>query len=65
MVSVIDPIINRIGIGWTYVLLGGLSILVLPLICGAMIIGPRFRIRRQRARDEGSPRVVVEGLVPR
>lgn len=54
MVSVVDPIINGIGIGWTYVLLGGLSVLALPLICGSMIIGPRCRIRRQRARDQES-----------
>ena len=43
---------NGIGIGWTYVLLGGLSILPLALICGAMIIGPRCRIKRQHAKDQ-------------
>ena len=52
--SVLDLIMNGIGIGWTYVLLGGLSILPLPLICGSMIIGPRCRIKRQRARDQES-----------
>ena len=54
MVSIVDPIMNGIGIGWTYVLLGGFTILALPLICGAMIIGPRYRIKRQRARDQES-----------
>jgi hypothetical protein len=57
MVSVLDLIINGIGIGWTYVLIGGLSILPLPLICGAMIIGPRCRIKRQNARDQESARI--------
>ena len=54
LVSVLDPMINGIGIGWTYVLLGGLSILSLPLICGAMIIGPKCRINRQHSRDQES-----------
>ena len=54
MVSVLDLIINGIGIGWTYVLLGGLSILPLPLICGAMIIGPRCRTKRQYVKDQES-----------
>ena len=52
MVSVLDLIINGIGIGWTYVLFGGLSIMLLPLIFGAMIIGPRCRIKRQYAKDQ-------------
>jgi hypothetical protein len=59
MVSVLDLIINGIGIGWTYVLIGGLSILPLPLICGAMIIGPRCRIRRQLAKDQELAQVVT------
>lgn len=64
--SVLDLIINAIGIGWTYVLLGGLSILPLPLICGAMIIGPRCRIKRQNATEQESSSVlVVERLVTR
>ena len=60
MVSVLDLIINGIGIGWTYVLLGGLSILPLPLVCGAMILGPRRRIKRQHARAQESAQVVQE-----
>jgi hypothetical protein len=53
-VSVLDLILNGIGTGWTYVLLAGLSILVLPLIYGAMIIGPRYRVKRQHLRDQES-----------
>jgi len=52
LVSVIELILNGIGIGWTYVLLSGFSILALPLLYGAMMIGPRCRIKRQRAREE-------------
>ena len=52
--SVLDLIINGIGIEWTYVLLGGLSILPLPLLCGAMIIGPRCRIKRQNMQGTGT-----------
>ena len=52
MVSVLDLIINGIGIGWTYVLMAGLSLLPLPIICGAIILGPRCRIKRQQAREQ-------------
>ena len=54
LVSVLDLIINGIGVGWTCVLLGGLAVLLLPLIYGAMIIGPRWRMKRQHARDQES-----------
>ena len=50
--SVLDLIINGIGIGWTYVLIGGLSILSLPLTYGAMVVGPRCRIKRQQMREQ-------------
>ena len=49
--SVLDLIINGIGIGWTYVLVAGLSVLALPLIYGAMVVGPRCRVRRQQVRE--------------
>jgi len=52
VVSVIDLVLNGIGIGWTYILLGGFSILALPLIYVAMMIGPRCRIKRQQSRGE-------------
>ena len=55
--SVLDLMLNGIGTGWTYFLLGGLTILVLPLLYGAMIIGPRCRIKRQHARDQESAQV--------
>jgi len=51
LVSIIDLILNGIGIGWTYVLLGGFSVLVLPLIYGTMVIGPRCRVKRQRSSE--------------
>ena len=60
LLSVLDLIINGIGIGWTYVLLGGLSVLCLPLIYGAMVIGPRCRVKRQEAREQESPRVLPQ-----
>jgi hypothetical protein len=41
-ISVLDLII---GIGWAYVSLGGWFVLCLPLIYGAMMIGPRCRIK--------------------
>ena len=60
MVSVLDLIINGIGIGWTYVLLGGLSLLLLPIICGVMLIGPRCRIKRQEARNQELAQIALE-----
>ena len=51
LVSVIQLIINAIGVGWTYVLLCGVSLLSLPLVYIAMLIGPRYRVRRQRLRQ--------------
>jgi hypothetical protein len=59
VVSVLDLIINGIGIGWTYVLLrvGGSSILLLPLLYGATVIGLRCHIKRQHARDQESAQV--------
>ena len=59
MVSVLDLIINGIGVGWTYVLLGGLSLLLLPIICGVMLIGPRCRIKRQEARSHQLAQVAL------
>ncbi|KAF8898987.1 MFS general substrate transporter [Infundibulicybe gibba] len=47
IVSVIDLIINAIGIGWTYVLLGGLSLVAVPLFYLEIKIGPNYRRKRQ------------------
>ncbi|KAF9537815.1 MFS general substrate transporter [Agrocybe pediades] len=51
IVSVVEPIINAIGMGWTYILLSGICLLSLPLIYLAIRIGPRYRVKRQRARE--------------
>ncbi|GLB35921.1 putative MFS general substrate transporter [Lyophyllum shimeji] len=47
LVSVIDLIIRALGVGWTYVLLGGVSLLVLPLLYLEMRIGPTCRAKRR------------------
>ncbi|KAI0782355.1 MFS general substrate transporter [Irpex lacteus] len=46
-VSVIDLIFQAIGVGWTYVLLGGLCILVGPFIFIVIRIGPKWRAKRR------------------
>ena len=51
LISTIQLIINSIGIGWTYVLLSGVILSTLPLVYIAMLIGPRYRVRRQRLRQ--------------
>ncbi|KJA20565.1 hypothetical protein HYPSUDRAFT_188667 [Hypholoma sublateritium FD-334 SS-4] len=51
LVSVIQLIINGIGVGWTYVLLCGVSLISLPLVYIALLVGPRCRIRRQLLRQ--------------
>lgn len=45
-VSVIDLVIKRLGIGWTYVLLCGITLLLVPLTYLATQIGPRSRNKR-------------------
>lgn len=47
LVSVIDLIIRALGVGWTYVLLGGVSLLILPLLYLEMRIGPACRAKRR------------------
>jgi hypothetical protein len=47
LVSVIQLIIEGIGVGWTYVLLGGLLLLVLPLLYLEIRIGPKCREKRR------------------
>jgi len=47
LVSVIDLIIHALGVGWTYVLLGGVSSLVIPLIYLEVRIGPVYRVKRR------------------
>ncbi|KAF5312980.1 hypothetical protein D9619_002950 [Psilocybe cf. subviscida] len=52
LVSVIDLIIKAIGNGWTYVILAVFELLSIPLIFLAIRIGPKYRVRRQRQREE-------------
>jgi len=51
-VSVIDIMITNIGLGWTYVIHGGMMLLVIPLVYLAITLGPRYRVKRQRLREE-------------
>ncbi|KAL1760343.1 major facilitator superfamily domain-containing protein [Schizophyllum commune] len=46
LTAVIDHITSAIGYGWTYVLFGGLSLLMIPLIYLEILMGPRWRARR-------------------
>ena len=47
MTAVIDYITNGLGYGWTYVLFGGVAALMIPFIYLEMIMGPRWRARRE------------------
>ncbi|KAI5896821.1 MFS general substrate transporter [Schizophyllum commune H4-8] len=47
LTAVIDHITSAIGYGWTYVLFGGLSLLMIPLIYLEILMGPRWRARRE------------------
>ncbi|KAK0246309.1 major facilitator superfamily domain-containing protein [Armillaria nabsnona] len=49
LVSVMDLILRALGAGWTYVLLGGICALTIPLVYLIMYIGPPRRIKRRRA----------------
>ncbi|KAF8481814.1 MFS general substrate transporter [Russula ochroleuca] len=49
MVSIINPMLVALGDGWTYVVLGGLCVLVSPLLYVEIQWGPFWRERRQRA----------------
>jgi hypothetical protein len=49
LVSVIQLILDGIGIGWTYVLLCGVTLISVPLIFLAIKLGPACRARRRSA----------------
>ncbi|KAK0198905.1 MFS general substrate transporter [Armillaria mellea] len=49
LVSVMDLILRALGAGWTYILLGGICVLTIPLIYLIMYFGPPRRIKRRRA----------------
>ena len=48
LVSLIDRATTRLGYGWTYVLLGGMCLLMIPLMYIVIRIGPRWRKRREK-----------------
>jgi hypothetical protein len=48
MVSVINPILVALGDGWTYTLLGGLCLLVSPLLYVEVRYGSKWRERRHQ-----------------
>ncbi|KAK7001277.1 major facilitator superfamily domain-containing protein [Favolaschia claudopus] len=48
LVSSMQPLLDALGTGYAYVLLGGLSALMTPLLYVVMYIGPRCRARRIR-----------------
>ncbi|KAK0439767.1 major facilitator superfamily domain-containing protein [Armillaria borealis] len=49
LVSVMDLLLRALGAGWTYILLGGICALTIPLVYLIMYIGPPRRIKRRRA----------------
>lgn len=49
LVSVIQLILDGIGIGWTYVLLCGVTLISVPLIFLSIKLGPACRARRRSA----------------
>jgi hypothetical protein len=48
MVSVINPMLDALGKGWTYTLLGGICILVSPLLFVEIRCAPEWRERRRQ-----------------
>jgi hypothetical protein len=40
------------GFGWAYILLGGICLMLLPLMFLEMKIGPRFRQKRQKLEEK-------------
>ncbi|KAI0727810.1 major facilitator superfamily domain-containing protein [Fomitopsis betulina] len=51
LVSVIDIILNRLGPGWTYVLLACICIALSPILLFTYIMGPRWRTKRRVKRQ--------------
>lgn len=47
LTSVINPILNALGIGWTFTLLGGLFLVFSPILLVSIVrIGPKWRRKR-------------------
>lgn len=51
MVSIVEPIISGIGVGWTYILFGALAVLGAFATLGAVTIGPKYRGKRKRKKE--------------
>ncbi|KAF7376644.1 MFS domain-containing protein [Mycena sanguinolenta] len=51
LVSAIQPLLDALGAGYAYLLLGGISALLGPLLYLVMYIGPRCRARRTRIEE--------------
>ncbi|KAJ7252097.1 major facilitator superfamily domain-containing protein [Mycena haematopus] len=51
LVSGIQPLLTALGTGYAYLLLGGLSALMGPLVYMVMYVGPRCRARRIRMEE--------------
>ncbi|KAH9835929.1 MFS general substrate transporter [Rhodofomes roseus] len=51
LVSVIDIMLNRLGPGWTYVLLAGICLVLSPIMIFTYIMGPRWRAHRRAKRQ--------------
>ncbi|KAK0466462.1 MFS general substrate transporter [Desarmillaria tabescens] len=49
LVSTMDLLLRALGAGWTYVLLGGICMLTIPLVYLIIHFGPPRRIKRRRA----------------
>ncbi|KAJ7502612.1 MFS general substrate transporter [Mycena galericulata] len=56
LVSAIQPILEALGPGYTYLLLGGVSALMGPVICLVIRVGPRWRARRICVAEERKER---------
>jgi len=55
VVSVIQLIINTIGLGWTFIVLSFLGLLSIPLLVVEMIVGRRYRGGRYMKERQKEP----------
>ncbi|KAJ7718296.1 MFS general substrate transporter [Mycena maculata] len=52
LVSAIEPLLDALGTGYTYLLLGGVAALMAPVVWLVVRVGPRCRARRARIAEE-------------
>jgi hypothetical protein len=52
MVAVIDRMTSTLSPSWSYVLLGGVSGLLLPLMYFEMKLGPKWRAKRETGKSD-------------